>query len=597
MVKLALKLNPQANETIMSLVSRLAARNGPSFVQDFCLDMNLNWQRLIYSDPFEIEELARLLEVDSDDLMPRALVKIDQRRCKLNGQLLAARTFIRREQKVCPVCLESDEHDGGEFGPFGRREWLLATFRVCPIHNCQLIMLPFASFPRHHADFFRRYESCRSLVLREVLKSSPPRETDWETYLLERLSGLNGRRWIDQFDLDAAMRIVQSFGVIAAYGPHVREADLSSEELSNGCHVGFSAASGTADQFYSAMNRVSNGSRSKKPGFFTDFGMFARWCTRVAADDRYRSLIDIVTKFTFENYPTSKGEVLCGRVCPDRNWHNCSSAAEEFGGTHSRMSKLIEALDLGERKLGKQRVFRVEEAQKVLPDLLRCIPRIQCIRYLGAAESLFGRLVERALLKPKYELPQVASLYDPDEVEQFLSTIRTHTKPVALPSEGSLDLKTVCNAANCFSDEILSKILSGELRKTECVTSETGLGGLRFNLEDVLDVFEGEPTTDLTKAELRSVLCVNAPTIKMLIETKKLKSRVSRHHRSRRPRRVVRKSEVEMFLSKYVSLGELAKKENIQANWVAAKLARSDIHPIELPSKFSKLYLREVVEA
>ncbi|MGC1495038.1 MAG: TniQ family protein [Sulfitobacter sp.] len=288
MTQLALKLKLQKDETIMSFVSRLAARNGPSFVQDFCSDMGLNWQKLIYSDAIEIDRLAGLVDISSVDLIPRALVSIDRRRCKLSGQLLAARSFLRREQKLCPGCVQRDEQDKGEFGVFGRREWLLASFRVCPIHSCQLLTLPRVSFPRHPADFFRRYESCRKLISRHQLISHPHQESTWESYLVERLAQVDGRRWIDQFDLDATMRIVQNLGVIAVYGPNAREAELGQEELPTACRAGFVAASGTEDQVVSALSSVCENSPSKIPGFFSDFGMFARWCSRISTDDRHR---------------------------------------------------------------------------------------------------------------------------------------------------------------------------------------------------------------------------------------------------------------------------------------------------------------------
>lgn len=597
MARLALKLAPQTNETIMSFVSRLAAKNGPSFVQDFCMDLGLKWQKLIYSDADQIKRLADFINVDPNELMQRALVGIDRRRCELNGQLLATRSFLRREQKLCPECVQMDEQDGGRFGVFGRREWLLAPFRVCPIHRCQLLILPRVIFPRHPADFFRRYENCRELIIRGREKPNANRSSNWETYLLQRLSGITHQRWIDYFDLDAAMRIVQGFGIVAVYGPSAREADLSSEELSRACHAGFLATSGDEVQFSSAMNCVYEKSDSQKPGFFIDFGMFARWCSRVSEDERYRPLIDVVTKFTFENYPVSKGEVLCGRVCHERKWHNCSSAALEYGSTNTRMSKLIEVFELGVKKPGKVRVFRAEEAEKILPDVLRCIPRTQCFQRLGTHPSLFDQIVDRKFLKPKYNVPQVVPLYDPDDIDSLLSNIRVQTRSVAAPSEGTLDIKSVCNAAKCQFEDILRKILSGELTTTQWIISETGLRALRFKLEDVRDVLEAEPTSDLTRSDVRSLMCVNQQTVKMLIDSKKLKSRLTRHHRNRRPMHVVKKSEVEKFLSKYVSLGELAKKAGIQANWVAVRLAKDDIHPISFPPDVSKLYYREVVDA
>ncbi|WFE75236.1 TniQ family protein [Roseinatronobacter sp. S2] len=597
MTRLALNLKPQKDETIMSFVSRLAAKNGPSCVQDFCLDLGLNWRKLIYSDDAELSKLATLTGIDESELMPMALVEIDRRRCLLHGQLVASRSFLRSEQKLCPACVHEDKENSGTFGVFGRREWMLTSFRICPIHSCQLVTLPTAVFPHHPCDFFRRYEAGYGQTVGQMSESGTSQSSIWECYLRERLSGIIGDRWIDQFDLDAAMRIAQNFGVLLAHGSSAREAKLSQAELSQACHAGFVATSEGVGKVVSAMTSVYEKSPSKAQGFFTDFGLFSRWCARVFEDERYAPMIDVFTQFAFENYPVSTGDTIYGRVCKGRKWHNCSSAAEEFGGTAQRISKIVEILGLGEKRPGKDRIFRAEDAKDALPDLLRCIPRIQCIHRLGIAGSLFDRLVQRKFIQPKYDLPNVAPLYDPDEIDGFMSSARENTRLVSAPSKGVLDLKTVCSAAACFTDEVLTQVLAGNLKEAEWVETETGLGALRFKLEDVRDALEVEPIADLTKNEVRSALCVNAPTVKMLIDSNKLKSTVSRHTRSRRPRRVVKRSEVDKFLVEYVSLGELAKKEGIQANWVAAKLARDNIFPIDLPSEYSKLYIRSTIEA
>lgn len=140
------------------------------------------------------------------------------------------------------------------------------------------------------------------------------------------------------------MRIVQSFGIIFTHGTTVREADLKHEELSKACELGFKAISGSQAKIDQAFMHIQNRSDSSNPGFYTDFGMFARFCTRVSCDKRYQALIDVVTKFAFENYPMAKGELLYGRKCPSRVWHNCSSAANEYGFSPSRMTAIVDAL-------------------------------------------------------------------------------------------------------------------------------------------------------------------------------------------------------------------------------------------------------------
>lgn len=596
MISLALKLRPQKRETIMSFVSRLAAKNGPSFVQDFCLDMGLKWRKLVYSDAQEIDRLSTLVDICPKNLIQRALVQVDRRRCYLNGQLLGTQSFIRNEQKICPLCLHDDERTLGEFGVFGRREWLLSSFRVCPMHKCRLIVLPRVQFPRHPSDFYRRYESNRGRIARHLSEASVRLPANWERYLIGRLGGVTGQNWLDQFDLDAAMQIVQNLGIVLQFGPNAREAQLSPWELSNACNAGFVVASGSAERIITALTSVKEQSSSTKPGLYIDFGTFARWCTRVFMDMRYSAMIDIVTSFAFDNYPISKGELLFGRQCPERKWHNCSSAARAYGSSISRMRRLMDGLELGEKKDGKPRLFRVDDGDVVLPGILRCIPRIECIRRLGVHHDMFDQIVANHFVKPTYAIPQVAPLFDPDDIDSLLSEIRANSRSVTQPSEGRLDLRATCNAATCSFAELLPKLLAGDLAKTEWVMSKTGLQALRFDLEDVRDVLEGEPTPGFTKEQLKSILCINGPTVKMLIDSKKLKATEVRHHRSRRPMQIVEAAEVQRFLSKFVSLGEMAKNEDIQANWVAARLAKRDIYPIKMAPKFSKLYLRGIVE-
>jgi hypothetical protein len=597
MTQLSLQVSLQPDETIMSFVSRLAAKNGPSFVQDFCLDMGLHWLKLVHSDEPVISRLANLVGKCPKILAGRALAKIDRRRCLLSGQLLAARTYVRTEQKVCPKCMVQDEEDQGRYGPHGRKQWLLSSFRVCPMHQCHLLVLPKAEFPMNQYDFYRRYAASRKTVFRAASELHGNYQTAWECYLQRRLQGKTGSSWIDQFDLDAAMRIVQSLGIIIAFGPSVREAELSFLQLSDASIAGFCAVSGNEEQLLEALDDVRLRSDSRVPGFRVDFGMFARWCTRICKEDRYAPLIDVVTKFAFENYPMAKDEYLYDRACPRRHLHNCASAAEAYGISGSRMLRLIEGLKLGEKMLGKPRIFSTKESDVVVPDVCRCITRIEAIRRLGTHPDRFDSLVSSGAFAPKYALPQMAELFDPQDIDGFLNRLQYNAILVEKPTKSGLTLKSVCNAAVCHAEDVLGKLSSGKLKSVERISSLSGITAFRFDLEEILDVFEGLPSNDLSKAQLRSVLCVNCTTVKMLIDSMQLKASNIRHHRSRRSMKVVCQAEVDRYLATYVSLGELAKKEGIQANWVAARLAKEGIHPINLPDKYSKLYLRRYIEA
>ncbi|SFF73028.1 hypothetical protein [Roseobacter denitrificans] len=375
------------------------------------------------------------------------------------------------------------------------------------------------------------------------------------------------------------MQIVQNLGIILSFGPGEREAELSFSQLSDACERGFRAISRGKKGLWMELAEIQARSASPNPGFYTDFGMFARWCVRVSEDSRFTVVIDEITQFAFQNYAMRKDEELCGRLCPERKWHNCSSASIEYGASPSRMFRLLEALDLGVKRNGKNRVLRVEDGDTVLPDILRCIRRIECIRRHSIHHDMFDKLVASNFIRPAYKTPKVAPLFNPDEINLFMSQLQKKSRPVVTASAGMLTLRSTCNAAICNFEELLPKLLSGALKKTEWVSSETGLRALRFDLEDARDALEDAPAAGFTKEMLPATLCVNGPTVKMLIDTQKLKARDVKHHRSRRPMKVVEEAEVYSFLDIYVSLGELAKKARYSGQLGCSKARKGQHSP------------------
>jgi len=73
---------------------------------------------------------------------------------------------------------------------------------------------------------------------------------------VKRLSGKADGRWIDHFDLDAAICIVQNLGIVLAFGGAVHDRDLSVAELAEANDAGFQTVNSGKDGFVNALNEI-----------------------------------------------------------------------------------------------------------------------------------------------------------------------------------------------------------------------------------------------------------------------------------------------------------------------------------------------------
>ena len=77
-MKLRLSVPLRADETPMSFVSRLAARNGARNAHSFCLDWGLRFQDVVNGNQQALNEVAALAGVGADRLAANAFVQTDK---------------------------------------------------------------------------------------------------------------------------------------------------------------------------------------------------------------------------------------------------------------------------------------------------------------------------------------------------------------------------------------------------------------------------------------------------------------------------------------------------------------------------------------
>ncbi|WP_226551928.1 TniQ family protein [Celeribacter naphthalenivorans] len=327
MTRLALTVPLMPFEPATSFISRLAALNGSPHVQDFCSDMGLNWKHLVGGDAQALADASDLSGVDVAALARYSVRLFDKRHYVLNDETLTARCFLRNRQLVCPECLREDIRAAGLYSAHCRMHWQIAQLRHCPKHDVELIALPEANYPRHASDFAAR-------VRDSVAGLRPPvhgKCTRFETWLARRLEGCSDGTWLNRIDFDVVTCFCESLGVLIVHGARMRRENLSGAQLSYAADQGFQACLSGAEGISNALSDIQKNSGSERPGYFTDFGPFARWITHKRSCPRHAPLINIVRNYIWSHYPIDKGEMVLGQPCPKRQLHSASSASQEYG--------------------------------------------------------------------------------------------------------------------------------------------------------------------------------------------------------------------------------------------------------------------------
>jgi len=594
MPRLKLTVSPHEGETTLSIVSRLALRNGASFVQDFCADMGLSWREAANGESGEVRRLADLAGLCADTLAAQSVVRVEHPGYRVNGQYLTSKTLVRRELRVCPRCLYEDEKQGGALARHGRLEWLAATYRTCHIHQVPMLTLPDAEYPRCRHDFSQRVRDHWRSILRAERELVPSTELGLlETGIASRIRGLGGHDHAGFLDLDLMCRLSEDLGVVLQFGAPMYPSKLSRAELARASEAGYQAIAGGPDALTAAFEEIKAASSSPTPGFQADFGALARRIERVDhGSPRFAGLIDQLTEFAFQNYPYGKGDVLFGRTCPERRVHNLASAASAHGLNYSRMYRIAVGLGLGTTEQAERIEFSAEAHDAQIAEYAACLSPKRAAGYLGVRGEMLKRVISAGLITPRFDLPGLNPIYHPDDLKQLVGPLVGQAALVDRLPSGYASLISIGGHAKCRFETVMRLACDGKLTTLSRLDAVPKLDGLFVSLDDLRDQLEVPAPLGITRNEAKRLLRINSSTVAWLIRQGWLPAKTVKHHRHRRPVTLISREAIEEFLGNYATLGMMAATAHTQAIHVARKLEDARIFPLDLDCRLSKLYSR-----
>ncbi|GHF01410.1 hypothetical protein GCM10016455_22940 [Aliiroseovarius zhejiangensis] len=595
MTRLALTVALMPFEPATSFVSRLASLNGSPYVQDFCSDVGLNWKRLVGGEAQALAELSELAGVEADALARFTVRLVDSRHYELNGETLTARCFTRSRQLVCPECLREDVRTAGPYAPHCRMRWQVAQLRHCPDHDVELTALPEADYPRHASDFAARVRDS----LAGLRAPAHGKCTRFETWLARRLGGCSDGTWLNRIDFDVVTCFCESLGVLMVHGAGMRRENLSGAQLSYAADQGFQACLSGAEGISNALSDIQKNSGSERPGYYTDFGPFARWMTHKRNCPRHAPLIDIVRNYIWSHYPIDKGEVVLGQPCPKRQLHSAPSASQEYGIMGGRIYAIQRAFAARAgipSEHSNRFYFDVDKHSDFLRDIARGLRRKKAGEYLGCPPCTFDKIAASDLITPTFKLDGFTESYPREELQRLLDSCLHAPAGEGCDRSDYATIRDSIRMTKLSYIETIRLLQTGSARHIAPVRGRAHFGSFLVNWRDLKALAGRDWPEGYSKRDLKRLLRVNDPTIAMLTREGILLGETVRCARNGLRMTTFSQRSFNRFLDSYVTLGCLAHQIGTQAKHVSSKLERLGIDPMPFPARYSKIYPRAVIE-
>jgi hypothetical protein len=556
--------------------------------------MGIQWLDVVRGTQNSIDQVCDLLDDGFAEVGRYAIQTAGHHSYTINGQVLTSAALKRHQTQVCPLCISEDIEQSGKNAAYGRAEWQLTPFKVCPHHSTLMFQLPRSYRPRSPHDFAGRVaEHYPAIINAAGAASVVARESHFETYLSERLLGQSRNIWIDQLDLHVVCKLVQSLGVLLEFGSAATPSKLSDDEFSKAAEHGFQSLGSTKEHFLGLLDKTIEQSRRPVRGFYQDLGVLSRWLSGVdQADPCYAPILDSVSDFAIGRYPIAAGRSVLGRECAERKVHNLSSASVAYGVDIGRLRRFVTRLKTPEDPYDLEVSFPSNWRKHEIAEFSSCLSASAAAALLGLSYDAFRRLAGTGMVSPRFNLPGLSPCYHPDDIHALVaSLLKCSTNRKDVPSNFNT-LTELCIKTHCPIEELLELALSGSISSLCHTTCGHGLKCLFANPEEIWDRLPVEPANGFSKAELRTLLRVNDSTVRYLVDRGFLDSKTIHRSHKKRAIGLVSGQSLKEFLKEYVTLGILASDENIQVQHVLANLRKRELEPLPFSEHLSKIFLR-----
>jgi hypothetical protein len=603
-MKLRLTVPFHADETPMSYVSRLAARNGV-LARRFCSDFGLRFQDVVDGDPETLRAVAALGGIDPEPLIANDFRKSGDL-CWIHRGHALHRSVLRREViTICPRCALVDIEANPTLRPhvaiYGRAAWLIDAVETCPIHRVRLISASKERGSHRLHDFAAHVMSIRSLSVAHATETQVREPGPLQTYALGRLAGDAASPLLDGMTLAAAVRLCETAGAVVIHGPHVDLKRLSDADRHFAGDRGYEEVSGGVGAFRALLDRLMDavGPRDRLDGPQVAFGRFFTLLSVTRRDRDFDTARDIMRDYILENFAIETGRQLLGKPTEQRRIHSLHTLAREVGVHPKRLRKHLRAAGLvtdAQMAMSDHNV-RIEAgpAADIAKALAATLSLAEAIDHLNAPRTQMDVLIKADFVRPQRHVAGFGAQdrYAVTALDEFLANLVAHPMPLRLDHSRFCNIPSAAKRGCCSASEVVRLILDGKLPTARSRTR--GYMGILIDPKEVVKAVSGEAAPGLSLRVATREIGISDRVLNALIAHGHIASFIALNPVNRCPQTLVATSEIKIFKATYISLHALAKERKIYIGTLKSILDAAGILPVFDPNKVGATFYRRSV--
>jgi hypothetical protein len=564
-------------------------------VQEFCLDMGLDWLGLIRGDSLEITKLAELSGADASNLQRHAFRVIDRGRLRIGRETGHIGSVRRASPKGCVDCLVESVAREGFSGASRKSDWQFVSIRTCERHHRPLVLLPAESIPIQNYDFVgivRRNWTVVEGLTRLGARRSP---SDLEGYLRNRIAGgSRGNEWIDQLSLPIVAKASEALGVRLEYGSEATLKGISDEQLHFVAAKGFQVLQAGPDRLRDALQGFK--AEFNRHGSFhhRDLGAFFAWLNQSRNLPTIRTLKNLVLDHIIENYPIDPGASVLGRRIDRPRCFSLTSARRKLGVRRERLNYLMAGLaitsDCGASPPTYLAEHQVELLKSKIDDAISVVEAAQILdcRYEQVIRFVIAGMLRRSggdAVKPFLSKREVAAFVAPVEA----------LKP-GCANGNLMTMERLCSVVKASVHEIYNCFLTNQLASARRDLAKAGLGSLLLDPDEVRRHLSTPETTDPTMIDVARQLKSNTRTLRYLAGRGELHLYKARHPTTRNLTCYVDSASLLEFQKGFVTIGQLAEAFGQLAGPLSIQFDTRGLRPRQVPKGVGRIYHRADIE-
>jgi hypothetical protein len=589
-------------ETAFSYMSRLAARNELSAV-DLGRYTGVTFQKVLRGDPETMTMLASRGGIDCHELRAWSPKPIEGPMHSFAGHAFPSKTILYPKMRGCPVCLREDADQSdlpANQAMTIKGDWLIPHVMICLKHEHPLVELWYESAPTARYDTALQLRRLAPGIIKGDLDDELREPTDFDMWIDDRISGIQGDTWLDQYGLHAASTFCRLLG--HALLRHEMSAPSSAHQDSRWAlyQMGFDVAQHGMKAIREALQGLQDLPCSPQQG---PKAIFPLLYDRLAHDHRgdpaYEPFCAILRKHLLETWPLGVGDELMGEPVTERRLHSLQSAARETGVDPRRLrTMLISAGLLDDSKSDAWATFDARAAADILTHLTELLPAKTFCETFCMSRSQFNLLVAERVLVPAIASTKTKNIWSPRDGQTFLNGLLQGAEQLRQAQHGWEHISKSAQRLKLHPKAIIDAIKDGRINRVGNHSDFDGYAAVYVYHDEVASVLNSEDAPAMSIEVFGKAVGANhLPGLRRLVMNGHTSATSMRNPKTNAVQHYFSAQDATAFHTRFFTLRTLSKHSGMSWQRAGAFLKEAGVMPYSPDGvDYGNLFLRDEVE-